>query len=262
MSSRHVFAKASLMVACLTVGLAAQAKGAVVAPYSPADMTDFTKGATGSGSTWTSTFEDNLWDGVGGSTGTAVVDTTGVAGQNFTVKTDLQVKSWGGSALISGLVALAQSENIGGDWSNTRFYAATLRFDGSGQSLDISTNNPSYYGTSLVTGGGKPVAWAAVNGTYALTMNGVYDASGNLTLSATLVDKADSANTLTVTTPQIAAADISSGTMFGLRDAGYWGGGDVQYGNFSINASVPEPASMGLLGLGGLSLLARRRKSA
>ena len=57
----------------------------------------------------------------------------------------------------------------------------------------------------------------------------------------------------------IAAGDIGTGTNFGLRDSAYYGGGIVQFSNFSMTNAVPEPASLGLLVLGAAGLMHRRR---
>jgi hypothetical protein len=83
---------------------------------------------------------------------------------------------------------------------------------------------------------------------------------GQLVLSTTVVDTTNPSNTATLTSSALPSP--RTGTYFGYADDGFWGdGGTINYDNFTLS-TVPEPASIGLLALGAVGLLARRRQKA
>jgi hypothetical protein len=64
-------------------------------------------------------------------------------------------------------------------------------------------------------------------------------------------------NALYAGAPYAGGLDISGVALEGI-DQGI--SGSAQYSSFSVTSSVPEPASIGMIGLGGLLLLAKRPK--
>ncbi len=271
MSSRQLRAKASLLAACLAAAAVSQGMAAVVdfsaanTTYQPADMIDFTVAGTGQNWTtpsvgvWQNHYSSGSNYGGNWNWGANLLDTTGLATSDFRMSTHLAVTSFSGSpAWDLGYSVLGSASQTGGSNTPDSWYGAVLRLQGTSASLDI-IKQTAWSGVSSL-GGNQAVSFFANGNTYDFTFTGTRSA-GTLTLALTLTDLTNSANTLTVSTAQMSGP--YSGAKFGFHDLlpGTGGGvsGTVQYSNFSLANAIPEPASMGLLALGGLVLMRRRK---
>lgn len=284
--------KMPLVAACVAVGLVAQARGATVsAPYSaftglPSDpgASDFVSN-TGGGTTntwaaqpsgaWQHTVQTD-WGGAAGST--QAVLTSGIAGSGFTMSTDFSVSNRPDAGSPSGfqganigMIALATdtslSNNDPSNWYFVQVHLSSWDWGANAAGKDSmtiwkSSLLPSWDTWDGATSMGAQSLGSNVNMTdkYRLSVAGTYDAGGSLVLAATVTDLTTSSLVASLTTSSIASP--SGGAYFGYRD-----GADANsfmtadYSNFSLQA-VPEPMSLGLLGVASLGLIARRRRSA
>jgi hypothetical protein len=163
---------------------------------------------------------------------------------------------------LLGSASQTHGNNAGDAW-----YGAALEYDGSTASLDILKQTGWSGQASIASPGPQAIPFFATAAAYRLEVVGDYN-SGQLTLTATLTDLSNSANTVQVSTAALSSP--YTGAYFGYHDEmnhlGSTGiAGDVQYSNFVLTnttATTPEPASLGLLSVGTLGLLARRRQKA
>lgn len=171
------------------------------------------------------------------------------AGEGFRVTTQFSLSNVGGQYSNSGIVFLSGSDAA----SNYRIvYNA-----GSGNSglLEFQGGTALYSGNP-VHGTVTPVAGAL----YTLTLTGIYQAGGALSLTATISNNLTSAtatSTATTVTPPL------NGTYFGLRAASGGEGtptGTSTYENFTVE-SIPEPSAAAVLACGALAGFSRRRRS-
>ena len=250
--SSRLLGAATLLTA---VGAAGSASAAVVSvPYSN-DFTageDFTESPASvwsldtSAGTYTYTSEF--------STGRATLTADGLGGtvdpSDFTATTSFSVSdsSDNSNADTNGLLLLGEDEDPGEyilvDFSS-RSLLRIINIGGPGNGSLVNTSqNTSGDGVTF-----------AENQSFTLSVDGTYDAVGNLSLSASVTD---GVNTSTLTASDLVLGGNYDGAGFGLRSRFGAGGGEVTaaYDSFSV---VPEPASFALLGLGGFCLMTRRR---
>jgi PEP-CTERM motif len=270
---RSYAARTSLAVACLSVGLGAQAFGAVTAPYS--DSLSVVPGDAASNfravqdraetATWTAVaggaqryVSDNTWAVCSGGALVSVDNLGGTSNTDFVVSANVTPTSLGVWSGSTGLVAASSTDRLGG-WSSS-YYAGELGLAGSSVSLWLTQSNPGDYATGLTS---VPFGAVNLNTTYAMTLLGHYTPDG-LTLSFTVTEAGNPAFTPVTVTTDIAAADIPAnlGNSFGVRDTLQAGSVTLTYSNFAVGTSVPEPVSLGIIGLSAMGLMARRRKSA
>lgn len=269
-----------MAAAVLATGLVSQAL-ALTTPYtngfgSPTSADDFNLSYTSSTPTsnWelaTDVNSNAVWKHTFAAPGSAEtivtkalgLDAPGVAGQNFTMSTDFVVTSrstdWGRWSVGFGLLASSASQDV---WTSNSYYAVSvgmaLTNGGPGSYTDTLSiaKSDGGYGASL--GDADLNANIALNTPYTLTVNGTYSGS-SLVLSTTLLSGSSTVGSV------VSSIDATpyTGNIFGYREYGAWGSsGTVEYDNFSISgAAVPEPVSLGIIALGAMGLMSRRRKA-
>lgn len=183
----------------------------------------------------------------------------------------------------AGLVNAGTFSTIGGN-GQTLLFSALMRIDntsGDPKALTLgNVDNNSYSVANVYMGyldananhdwtlstsnGGGSVVTADSNvaftvGTAAeLVTKIAYNATGT---GATLSLYVNPSNPLNPSGPANATLVTTDGTFQHLQyDAGY-APGESSFTNLSIQTAVPEPATLGILGLGALGLLRRRRKA-
>lgn len=287
MSSRHPFAKASLMVACLSVGLAGQVSAATVWGENFSSVTTGTDLATVAGWSLSSGAASAIqpFSGYGqgilqpdGGNGKYVRNLSGgevATGTGASFSFVCQVSTDKGY-LMSYELGKAGSDNAfvfqvdggphgdSGGWDNGRdnaFHVSSGGANQAGATFTTISSNGDYSST-----------WAA-GAAYQIEITNINLAGAGNTVTATFTVTDLATNTALYTTP-ITATGADAGNAFDKIDyfsfarsqpAGsyYWDDhGATSMTNFNLSAAVPEPTSMVLLGLGGLSLLARRRRIA
>lgn len=269
-----------LAVVCMGLGLVAQVRGATIdfsggpTTYQPADLSDFAAGGgqswtTPTAGTWQDQYNSGGWYGGAGPWGANLLTTNGLAGSYFKMSADLTVTSYTGSGFWYTAFSLLGSQNQAGPGGNNTpddWYGAALEWDGSSASLDILQQTPWYGQASIASAGPQAIPSFATGTQYRLDVVGDYN-TGQLTLTATLTDLSNSANTVQVSTAALSSpfADAYFGYHDEMNQLGSSGiTGVIQYSNFVLTntaAAMPEPASLGLLSVGVLGLLARRRRA-
>lgn len=175
---------------------------------------------------------------------------------NFTLSSTLNILSaTGGSVedvrIQMGLGALGTSAGSFGVDDTSNFYWANYTVASRGIFAPL-------LGTLELSGGGvngtTDTLTVDLSKTYTLTLQGTYDLSGILTLNFSISDGTLTKTvTLTDTTPL-------TGEFFGYRnrisDGGSGKAVDANFDNFAI---VPEPGTVSILIVGGLSLFVRLR---
>lgn len=169
----------------------------------------------------------------------------------------------------------------GTGFGTARAVATTYDHDNNAATADIN-----------IPGGLEVNVSAVATQTITVTMPGTFDAAPNnlarLTFwasvrannatgaSVSIVDTTDSVTVLTATTPTFAATNTNwqfnsfsfpllasyAGDSFNVvfNGGGSNGANGLELTDVTFAANVPEPAGLSLLGLGGLGLLARRRR--
>lgn len=188
-------------------------------------------------------------------------------GGNFIITSEvtpasLTIDTNGNKAFQAGLVALGSSGFGGTDalhgTSDHPFYWASLvlAHDGTPSITtgDIILQRADGTETKRVVANVLDTIDIEIGSPLTFRLEGTYNELGHLTLSFTISD-----GTATTTPVTLIDTDPLGGDYFGYRIRQV-NGDDYSIGvnldNFSI---VPEPASLSLLGLGGLAMLRRRR---
>lgn len=210
-------------------------------------------------------FQNSILSTGGAMSSTASINFSGFLGgstaQDFLISTEFKLDlADTKSSITIGFGALGSTSTFGGGSSAPYYLADLVVADGGAalgrlRILEVAGSNDTF---------AQKVSTVALNweDTYRLTLQGTY-VGGALNMSLTLVN-------LTTPDPETGSAidTISgtdptplTGTHFGYRnrtnDAGEV---QVKFDNFTV--AVPEPSTVGLLGLGVVGLLARRRRSA
>lgn len=168
--------------------------------------------------------------------------------KNFSMSTSFVITdptSFAGNEYV-GFAALATTAGLGS------YYLADVQGSGAirlitlgGTNSDYSTSGSASLGTNLMTGV-----------TYTLTLQGIYTGS---TLNMTFT-VSDATHTASVTGTDATPWTTASGSYFGYRLNNSAPAGDtlqVQFDNFSM---VPEPSALAMLALGGVLILAGKRR--
>jgi len=171
------------------------------------------------------------------------LDLDGIGGNNDEVDINFLVSSSSGNITTRGLVGgtgpeFGTTDGANGSWLNGNNSNLEITFSDISANLNGGTNN----------------GWAEFNGFYELDLSNWTSAGEEVNINGVLntFDGGDtspfaiSGNTLAIDLEP----DGQSTTQIRLRD---W--------SFSFSA-VPEPSSTALLGLGGLALMLRRKRSA
>lgn len=278
-NQRPTFLLAAGMASALAFGASSAASAAVTAPFSE----DFDDGAapdfsnfryrSETASTWTLTggayHHESETPGTGQQQfATAVVQANNLdAPSNFLIHvtahvTDVSSTSTNSIAKI-GLIGLAKNAN-GGQWNNdSLYYAGEVVVGGSDANqavgdLHIRRGRGNNSAQTLVTDISVPSF--SIDDPIEMTLAGIYDTDGNLELTFTVSQTSGTITTSASISTVIAAADVYTGKYFGIRD--YTDNNRnlaVTYDNFTLSNVVPEPASLALIGLGGLLAMKRRQ---
>jgi hypothetical protein len=255
MMTRHRRTSAVLIpaVAGLLASVAAPTVRAAVFPYFndfSTSVADFTEA---SDAQWTL----NTTTGVYKNSSTTIDSTTAATLQltnlggapatatSFREQTTFKINTITGPNTTIGFSALG-ADNNPADGTGI-YYLADVQQNGTLRLFEVNPNTSlasgTFAGGALQTG---------VN--YTLTLDGTYSGT-TLNLALTLTNGADT------TTVNFADTTALTGQFFGLRDRPAATGAslDVDFDNFSVTAT-PEPASAGVIALGGLALAARRHR--
>lgn len=193
----------------------------------------------------------------------AAVSFPGLTAADFVISSEFTLDAFNaggsGSTLNFGLAARGTSSNFSAGQNYRLLYSPFVPGTGTGTGRLTLVENGGANLTGTLTSAGAITPAAGLTGT--LTLTGTVT-GGTLTLTGTLVS---GATTLTVTGTDTTP---TAGEFFGYRTAVNAVLGATEAGpltssenvDFDNLAVVPEPATAGLLGLGGAGLLARRRR--
>jgi hypothetical protein len=238
------------------------AAGAAVMPFSDnfdADtvgattIPNFTTGGTAIYSIVQQSGADNALQGASNTnSGSEAISFSNAAGNPVTLTSDARL-----TGLVNGGTGAAANFGFGlfggtADFSTGSQYRVLLGTIGTVGTLSIVRNGTNVTGT--ISGSALTIAAGT---DYTLSVTATPSANNTLAFHATASD-----GTRTTVFDYIDSAPLT-GTFFGYRTATAAAGTSetVQYDNFSATLT-PEPASLALIGLGGLALLRRRRRCA
>ena len=256
---RGWFARAACLPAMLALGAMAP-RGADAAVVSFPYFNDFSSSvadfATGGGGSWGLNIGAGIYSNIIGTSETVGSRTVQLpkfaAPQNggmFRMETRFMLNSFSSATTTVGFGALGSNSNLAGTGS---FYLADIQLGQSGGTLRLFRINVG--GTNVALGsatlGGAALA---LDTAYDLVLTGVYAPNGNLTLSIALAGGGKSGSH----SATILAANVLQGENFGFRNRTAGGTLGVDFDFFAI---TPEPGRALLLLLGGIGLLARRRR--
>ncbi|MDB5294420.1 MAG: hypothetical protein JWO31_403, partial [Phycisphaerales bacterium] len=156
--------------------------------------------------------------------------------------------SYGGSGILT--LAAGSAVNVGGTLTPGATLGGTTAFGTLTINGDVAMSNAGSAGTLLVD-----VNPASTTPTDKLVVNGALNLAGS-SVSLALTNDASFATPLVFATYNTLAGTFANTQA--LADAGFAIDYAYQGNNIALTA-VPEPAALGLLGLGGIGLLRRRR---
>ncbi|MEM6504005.1 MAG: PEP-CTERM sorting domain-containing protein [Planctomycetota bacterium] len=185
------------------------------------------------------------------------------AAGDFSLSVDVAVPDIGGNSFDFatprvGLTALGTDPSVSnGNFNDSGIYAYVEANGATSTSYDFNiANDGAILATSAVF---DITSFSATEADFSISLSGVFDSSGNLDLVATLTDnRAGSSLVIPDLTTTVLAADVPTGNNYGLRINNQSNNISVNIDNLSV--VIPEPASLALLGLGGLALLGRSRR--
>ena len=262
------------VVAVATLGLTSWG-WSVPIPYGEdfndaAEVLEESRSYTGASSTWTLTNNADQHTLVAPGSGNTQFGGAVVWGNQMEAPSDFSVQSTFNVSDVSGatgvarvgLVGLAFDKNVMGQWNNNAYYYAgeiTVAGTGVGSLLIRYGRGQNSVGTlagTSGTGGVVTLPAFSLNTTYTMTFTGDFNAAGDLTLSFSV-----DGTTLTAATIPAASFLAKSSPYFGIRDyTDNFRNLTVTYDDLVITNQIPEPATAGLMMLGGAVLASRRRR--
>lgn len=200
---------------------------------------------------------------------TALVQTGPSAGNiDFSLSVDVSSNSLDFNVPRIGLVALASNPSEStGNFNNAGIYAyveANGNTNGN-TSTDSGGNTTGGYDFNIASNG-NILATSDLfditffnNADFTITMTGFFDSSGDLTVTAVLDSNQPNVNVNDLTLTTSISGNLPSGDNYGLRINNTQGNVEIDIDNLSV--AIPEPSSLALVGLGGLAMLGRTRRS-
>jgi hypothetical protein len=255
------------LTAATALGLGASvASAAVTVPYVnnfSTSVSDFTENTDAQ---WTLNTSAGVYNNTYTAVNTTVVSTSSVqtaslAGASpFTLSTSFRLNSFDNTqvnrSIAIGMGLLAGNATFSGGATNPYYQvsivagSALTGDDAPGMMRIVKVDAATTFlkTGSLVAGPLSTNVW------YDMTVVGTYNPSGDLILSFTVTNTSTPTQTLTLTTDPLTSP--LDGQHFGYRQRVRNADVNVDFNEFAL---IPEPASLGLLGLGGLMMLRRRR---
>ncbi len=186
-----------------------------------------------------------------GDVATALVQTVVPPTADFSVSVDVDIDVIDFTNTKVGVVAMGiDPTNFNEDFSGFQAQVENVSVSGDQYQL-VLKNNQNTLATSAV--------FDLTDGTpnFNLTLAGVFQPDGSVVVTATFLDDGGE-NVIAALSDTVAGVDIPGGNQFGVRTQIGFNAFEASFDNLAVNV-VPEPASLALLGLGGLVMLKRRR---